>query len=164
MPKQSAGLLLYRWGDQDLEVLLAHPGGPFWAKKDQGAWSIPKGEFLDGEEPLMAARREFAEEIGTRVDGEAIALTPVKQPSRKVVHAFAIEYDLNVDRITSNTFELEWPPKSGKTLAVPESIGPPGSRFRKRAGGCKKASFRSWKICCARSAAGPPSPSILASL
>jgi predicted NUDIX family NTP pyrophosphohydrolase len=120
MPKQSAGLLLYRWGDQDLEVLLAHPGGPFWAKKDQGAWSIPKGEFLDGEDPLMAARREFAEEIGTRVDGEAIALTPVKQPSRKVVHAFAIEYDLNVDRITSNTFELEWPPKSGKTLAVPE--------------------------------------------
>jgi predicted NUDIX family NTP pyrophosphohydrolase len=118
--KQSAGLLLYRRGDAGLEVLLAHPGGPFWAKKDQGAWSIPKGEFLEGEEPLAAARREFAEEIGTRVEGEALALTPLQQPSRKVVHAFAIEHDLNVDRISSNTFELEWPPKSGKKLAVPE--------------------------------------------
>ena len=118
--KQSAGLLLYRWGDEGLEVLLAHPGGPFWAKKDHGAWSIPKGEFMEDEDPLAAARREFAEEIGTRVEGEALALTPVQQPSRKVVHAFAIEYDLNVDRITSNTFELEWPPKSGKKLAVPE--------------------------------------------
>jgi predicted NUDIX family NTP pyrophosphohydrolase len=118
--KQSAGLLLYRWGDAGLEVLLGHPGGPFWAKKDHGAWSIPKGEFLEDEDPLSAARREFAEEIGTRIDGEALALTPVKQPSRKIVHAFAIEYDLNVDRITSNTFDLEWPPKSGKKLAVPE--------------------------------------------
>jgi predicted NUDIX family NTP pyrophosphohydrolase len=118
--KQSAGLLLYRWGEEGLEVLLAHPGGPFWAKKDLGAWSIPKGEFLEDEEPLAAARREFAEEIGTRVDGEVLALTPVKQPSRKVIHAFAIEHDLNVDRISSNNFEMEWPPKSGKKQAFPE--------------------------------------------
>jgi predicted NUDIX family NTP pyrophosphohydrolase len=120
MSKQSAGLLLYRWGDEGLEVLLAHPGGPFWAKKDQGAWSIPKGEFLEDEEPLVAARREFAEEIGTRVDAEALALTPLKQPSRKMIHAFAVEHDLNVDRISSNTFEMEWPPKSGKKAAFPE--------------------------------------------
>jgi predicted NUDIX family NTP pyrophosphohydrolase len=113
-------LLLYRWGDEGLELLLAHPGGPFWAKKDAGAWSIPKGEFLEDEQPFTAARREFAEEIGTRVDGDALALTPLKQPSRKVVHAFAIEHDLNVDRISSNTFEMEWPPKSGKMQAFPE--------------------------------------------
>ena len=118
--KQSAGLLLYRRGDAGLEVLLAHPGGPFWAKKDQGAWSIPKGEFLEDEAPLSAARREFAEEIGTRVEGEALALTPLKQPSRKVIHAFAVEHDLNVERITSNSFEMEWPPKSGKKAAFPE--------------------------------------------
>jgi predicted NUDIX family NTP pyrophosphohydrolase len=118
--KQSAGLLLYRWGEEGLELLLAHPGGPYWARKDQGAWSIPKGEFPDDEEPLVAARREFAEEIGTRVDGEVLALTPLKQPSRKTIHAFAIEHDLNADRITSNTFEMEWPPKSGKQQAFPE--------------------------------------------
>jgi predicted NUDIX family NTP pyrophosphohydrolase len=118
--KQSAGLLLYRWGDAGLEFLLAHPGGPFWARKDQGAWSIPKGEFLDDEAPLSAARREFAEEIGTRVEGEALALTPLKQPSRKVIHAFAVEHDLNVEKITSNSFEMEWPPKSGKKAAFPE--------------------------------------------
>jgi predicted NUDIX family NTP pyrophosphohydrolase len=118
--KQSAGLLLYRWGDEGLEVLLAHPGGPFWAKKDLGAWSIPKGEFLEDEQPLSAARREFAEEIGTRVEGEVLALTPLKQPSRKTIHAFAIEHDLNVERITSNSFEMEWPPKSGKSQAFPE--------------------------------------------
>jgi predicted NUDIX family NTP pyrophosphohydrolase len=118
--KQSAGLLLYRWGDAGLEFLLAHPGGPFWAKKDLGAWSIPKGEFLEDEAPLSAARREFAEEIGTRVEGEALALTPLKQPSRKVIHAFAVEHDLNVEKITSNSFEMEWPPKSGKNAAFPE--------------------------------------------
>src|SRR3954463_1903322 len=118
--KQSAGLLLYRWGDEGLELLLAHPGGPFWAKKDLGAWSIPKGEFLEDEEPLAAARREFAEEIGTPVTGDAITLTPVKQKSRKLVHAFAIEHDLSVDRISSNTFEMEWPPRSGQMQAFPE--------------------------------------------
>ena len=118
--KQSAGLLLYRWGEAGLEFLLAHPGGPFWAKKDHGAWSIPKGEFLEDEAPLSAARREFAEEIGTRVEGEALALTPLKQPSRKVIHAFAVEHDLNVEKITSNLFEMEWPPRSGRRASFPE--------------------------------------------
>ncbi|WP_395017411.1 NUDIX domain-containing protein [Dongia sp.] len=120
MPKQSAGLLLYRRGEAGLEVLLAHPGGPLWARKDLGAWSIPKGEFLEDEAPLAAARREFAEEIGTRVEGEALALTPLKQPSRKVIHAFAVEQNLDVERITSNLFEMEWPPKSGRTQAFAE--------------------------------------------
>jgi predicted NUDIX family NTP pyrophosphohydrolase len=118
--KQSAGLLLYRWGEEGLEVLLAHPGGPYWARKDLGAWSIPKGEFLDNEEPLAAARREFAEEIGTRVEGEVRAPTPLKQLSRKVIHTFAIEHDLNVDHINSNNFEMEWPPRSGQQQAFPE--------------------------------------------
>ena len=120
MPKQSAALLLYRRRDGEIEVLLAHPGGPFWAKKDLGAWSIPKGEFLEDEEPLVAARREFAEEIGTRIEGDALALTPLKQPSRKVIHAFAVEQDLDVARIESNSFEMEWPPRSGKKAAFPE--------------------------------------------
>jgi predicted NUDIX family NTP pyrophosphohydrolase len=120
MTKESAGLLLYRTGEEELEVLLAHPGGPFWAKKDIGAWSIPKGEFQEGEDPLTAARREFREEIGAEVHGEFLTLTPVKQPSRKVVHAFAVEHDLSVAKITSNSFEMEWPPKSGKTQAFPE--------------------------------------------
>jgi predicted NUDIX family NTP pyrophosphohydrolase len=120
MPKLSAGLLLYRRGDAGLEVLLAHPGGPFWAKKDLGAWSIPKGEFTAGEEPLAAARREFAEEIGTAIDGDFIALAPVKQPGGKIVHAFALEFDLSVQRISSNTFEMEWPPRSGKMQDFPE--------------------------------------------
>jgi predicted NUDIX family NTP pyrophosphohydrolase len=118
--KQSAGLLLYRWRDGGIEVLLAHPGGPFWAKKDQGVWSIPKGEFLEGEAPLSAARREFAEEIGSWIEGDALALTPLKQPSRKVIHAFAVEQELDIERISSNTFEMEWPPRSGKNQAFPE--------------------------------------------
>jgi len=118
--KQSAGLLLYRRGEEGIEFLLAHPGGPYWVRKDFGAWSIPKGEFLENEEPVTAARREFAEEIGTRIEGEVLALTPLKQPSRKIIHAFAIEHDLNVDKIASNTFEIEWPPKSGQKQAFPE--------------------------------------------
>lgn len=118
--KQSAGLLLYRRGEQGIEFLLAHPGGPYWVRKDLGAWSIPKGEFLENEAPLSAARREFAEEIGTRIEAEALALTPLKQPSRKVIHAFAVEQDLDVDRITSNSFEMEWPPRSGKKASFPE--------------------------------------------
>lgn len=120
MPKQSAGLLLYRRRKGGLEVFLAHPGGPFWAKKDLGAWSIPKGEFVEGEQPLDAARREFAEEIGQTVNGDFIALTPVKQPSRKVVHAFALEADVDADHIRSNTFETEWPPRSGRMQSFPE--------------------------------------------
>jgi len=120
MAKQSAGLLVYRHGKAGVEVLLAHPGGPFWAKKDEGAWSIPKGEFLEDEQPLAAARREFAEEIGTPIEGEFLALTPLKQPSRKVIHAFAVAGDLDVARVRSNLFEMEWPPKSGKMQSFPE--------------------------------------------
>ncbi|HVY98160.1 MAG TPA: NUDIX domain-containing protein [Dongiaceae bacterium] len=124
MAKQSAGLLVYRRRKGAIEVLLAHPGGPFWAKKDRGAWSIPKGEFTEGEAPLDAARREFAEEIGQPVPAAAaggfIALTPVKQPSRKIVHAFAIEGDLAAENIQSNLFEMEWPPHSGRMQSFPE--------------------------------------------
>jgi predicted NUDIX family NTP pyrophosphohydrolase len=128
MPKQSAGLLLYRRTAGGIEVLLAHPGGPFWAKKDLGVWSIPKGEFNEDETPLAAARREFREEIGPTVDravghaidGDFLALTPLKQPSRKIVHAFALEADLDVTHIESNSFEMEWPPHSGKRQSFPE--------------------------------------------
>jgi predicted NUDIX family NTP pyrophosphohydrolase len=120
MVKQSAGLLLFRRRGSGIEVFLAHPGGPFWMKKDQGAWSIPKGEFAEGEDALAAARREFAEEIGQPVEGAFMALTPCKQPSRKVVHAFAIEADADADRIRSNTFEIEWPPRSGRKQSFPE--------------------------------------------
>jgi predicted NUDIX family NTP pyrophosphohydrolase len=120
MPKTSAGLLLFRESSGDLEVLLVHPGGPFWKNKDEGAWSIPKGEFADGEDPLAAARREFEEETGCRAEGEAIALRPLKQAGGKVVHAWAVRGDLDPERIRSNTFSLEWPPKSGRTQEFPE--------------------------------------------
>jgi predicted NUDIX family NTP pyrophosphohydrolase len=101
-------------------VLLAHPGGPFWAKKDLGAWSIPKGEFVEGESALNAARREFEEEIGMRIDGDFLELTPRKQPGGKTVHAFAVESDLDTTKVESNLFEMEWPPKSGKLQSFPE--------------------------------------------
>jgi len=120
MPKQSAGLLLYRRKAHSHEVLLAHPGGPFWAKKDLGAWSVPKGEFAADELPLAAARREFAEEIGPAPSGEPIVLTPVKQKGGKTVHAFALEGDFDADKIVSNTFEIEWPPRSGRKQSFPE--------------------------------------------
>ena len=118
MGKQSAGILLYRQ-KKYLEVFLVHPGGPFWAKKDAGAWSIPKGEF-EGEDPLLAAKREFLEEIGIAIEGEAMALVPQKQKGGKVVYAWAIEGDLSPSEIRSNMFELEWPPKSGKKQLFPE--------------------------------------------
>ncbi|MGH8676821.1 MAG: NUDIX domain-containing protein [Burkholderiales bacterium] len=120
MPKQSAGILLYRRGPR-LEVFLVHPGGPFWAGKDDGAWSIPKGEFDEGEEPLAAARREFAEETGFAVSGHFTALQPVKQKGGKIVYAFAIEGDCDAQAIRSNTFEMEWPRGSGKSVAFPEA-------------------------------------------
>lgn len=121
MPRQSAGLLLYRVTDDVLEVLLGHPGGPFWARKDEGAWSIPKGEYVDGEEAWAAARREFAEELGTAPpDGPAIAFPPLKQPGGKIVTAFAVEGDLDISRVVSNTFALEWPRGSGKFTDYPE--------------------------------------------
>ena len=118
--KVSAGILLYRRSHGRLEVLLAHPGGPFWKRKDLGAWSIPKGECQDGEDPMVAARREFEEETGLRLQGELTRLGEVKQAGGKVVRAWAVEGDCDPAAIHSNTFELEWPPKSGKLQQFPE--------------------------------------------
>ncbi len=112
--KTSAGLLLFRRRGSGLDVLLVHPGGPIWAKRDAGAWSIPKGEPQPGEHPLTAARREFAEELGRGVDGRFIPLLPVRQPGGKVVHAWAVEADFDTSSIMSNTFSMEWPPRSGR--------------------------------------------------
>jgi len=120
MAKQSAGLLLYRVHEGALEVFLVHPGGPFWAKKDLGAWSIPKGEIEEGEDLLEAARREFAEETGFRPEGVFRELAPVRQKSGKVVRAWAVEGDCDAAAIRSNTFPLEWPPRSGRWMDVPE--------------------------------------------
>ncbi len=103
-----------------MDVLLVHPGGPIWAKRDAGAWSIPKGEPEAGEDPLTAARREFAEELGRGVDGTFIPLSAVRQPGGKVVHAWAVEADFDTSSITSNTFSMEWPPRSGRQQAFPE--------------------------------------------
>jgi predicted NUDIX family NTP pyrophosphohydrolase len=120
MPKQSAGLLMFRRRDGELEVLLVHPGGPFWAKRDAGAWSIPKGEHDADEDPRAAARREFAEETGILPEGEFIALTPARQRSGKVVRAFACEGDLDPTAVRSNTFVMAWPPRSGQQREFPE--------------------------------------------
>ena len=118
--KQSAGILLYKETDDGLLFFLVHPGGPFWKNKDLGAWSIPKGEFADGENPLDAAVREFHEETGTKLQGAFTPLDPVKLKSGKTVYAWAIEGDINAENITSNTIDIEWPPKSGKMLTIPE--------------------------------------------
>lgn len=118
--KQSAGILLYRRVKNVLQVFLVHPGGPFFKNKDAGAWSIPKGEFLSDEEPLMAAKREFREETGQPVDGKFVPLGSVRLKSGKTVHAWAVEGDIDHETILSNTFEIEWPPRSGKRIMVPE--------------------------------------------
>jgi len=118
--KQSAGILLYRIIEGGLQVFLVHPGGPFFKNKDEGSWSIPKGEFLDNEEALAAAKREFEEETGQPVDGEFIELGTVRQKSGKIVHAWAIEGDIDHETIISNTFEIEWPPRSGRQITIPE--------------------------------------------
>jgi predicted NUDIX family NTP pyrophosphohydrolase len=115
----SAGLLVYR-RRPDLEVLLGHPGGPYWARKDEGAWSIPKGLVEPGDDLLAAARREFTEETGLVVDGTFMPLEPVRQKSGKTVHAFAVEADLDLAGFTSNTFAIEWPPRSGRRQVFPE--------------------------------------------
>ncbi len=120
MAKKSAGILLYRINDKTLEVLLVHPGGPFFVKKDAGAWTIPKGEYLDDEQPLAAALREFEEETGTRPEGDTIALTPVKQKGGKMVQAWAIKGEIDAESIKSNTFKLEYPYRSGKWIEAPE--------------------------------------------
>jgi predicted NUDIX family NTP pyrophosphohydrolase len=117
--KFSAGLLLYRRRDH-VEIFLVHPGGPFWARKDAGAWSLPKGEIGAGEDPLQAAKREFTEETGFSVDGEFGELEPVRQSGGKIVHAWAIEADCDPSQIRSNLFSLEWPAKSGRTQQFPE--------------------------------------------
>ena len=120
MPKRSAGILMFRRTHARPEVLLAHPGGPFWIKKDEGTWSIPKGLYEDGEDPVAAARREFEEETGCVPDGEFIALGSFKQPSSKTIVAWAVESDFDLAKFKSNLFSMEWPPRSGRTQQVPE--------------------------------------------
>src|SRR5262245_40737129 len=115
----SAGLLVYRRPDR-VEVLLAHPGGPFWAKKDDGAWTIPKGLVEPGADLLATAHREFTEETGLTVEAPCVALEPMRQKSGKMVHAFACEADLDLARFSSNEFEVEWPPRSGRRRRFPE--------------------------------------------
>ncbi len=121
MPARSAGLLLHRPGRDGPEVLIGHMGGPFWAKKDEGAWSIPKGEFDDGEEPLAAALREFAEELGRPApEGPTVALGEFRQSNGKRVIVFARAADFDASDMRSNHFEMEWPPRSGRTQSFPE--------------------------------------------
>ena len=120
MPKQSAGLLLYRKQENQWEVFLVHPGGPLWVKKDLGCWSTPKGEF-DEEEPLLAAKREFQEETGSDApQGEYIPLKQVTQKSGKIVHAWAVQGEIDAEQVHSNEFEMQWPPKFGKVQSFPE--------------------------------------------
>lgn len=120
MTKKTAGILVYRIRNRIPEFLLAHPGGPFWAKKDLESWSIPKGEFEDTEEPLAAAKREFQEEMGSAVDGQFIPLRVLKLAGGKFIYAFAVEAEFDVSTVKSNTFTMEWPPKSGKMNEFPE--------------------------------------------
>jgi predicted NUDIX family NTP pyrophosphohydrolase len=117
---RSAGILLYRRGDEGLQVLLVHPGGPYWARKDEGAWSIPKGEYASGEDALAAAQREFLEETGFAVSGPFVALSPVRQSGGKVIRAWAAAGDLDPAGLRSNSVTLEWPPKSGMRGEYPE--------------------------------------------
>jgi predicted NUDIX family NTP pyrophosphohydrolase len=120
MPRESAGLLMYRLRNGQPEFLLVHPGGPFWKSKDEGAWSIPKGEVESGEDPLSAAKREFAEELGFSAEGSFEPLQPIRQKSGKVVQAWAFAGECDPATCHSNTFEIEWPPRSGRRQAFPE--------------------------------------------
>jgi predicted NUDIX family NTP pyrophosphohydrolase len=118
---KSAGIVLHRRREGALQVLLVHPGGPFWARRDAGAWSIPKGEYESGEDPLAAARREFAEELGVPApDGDVDELGEIRQKSGKLVRAWALEGDIDASVVHSNTLEIEWPPRSGKQIEIPE--------------------------------------------
>jgi predicted NUDIX family NTP pyrophosphohydrolase len=120
MPKRSAGLLMFRRSNGELEVFLVHPGGPFWAGKDKGAWTVPKGEYFEGEEALDAARREFSEETGFEAKGEFLDLGTVTQRSGKVVNACGFEGDCDPKKLISNFCSIEWPPRSGKMIEIPE--------------------------------------------
>jgi predicted NUDIX family NTP pyrophosphohydrolase len=120
MAKVAAGLLLFRRKNDRVEVLLVHPGGPLWTRKDEGAWSIPKGEIEPGEDPLRAAQREFEEELGSPVSGDFIPLTQIRQASGKLVHAWAVEADFDPATLKSGTFSMEWPPRSGRQQHFPE--------------------------------------------
>ncbi len=121
MAQKSAGILVYRLNDHEPQMLLVHPGGPFWARKDDGAWSIPKGLLEDGEDTLTAARRELAEETGCRPSGEFIALGHFKQPGGKIISAWAVEGDFDLKDFKSNLFAIEWPPRSGRMREFPEA-------------------------------------------
>lgn len=118
--RTSAGILLYRRTNNSIEIFLVHPGGPFWKGKEKGAWSIPKGEFTNGEDPLTVAKREFNEETGQTIDGDFVELNPIKQKGGKMVFAWAVEGNADADNIVSNTFKTEWPYKSGKWATIPE--------------------------------------------
>ena len=120
MQKKSAGILVFRKTQDEYEYLLVHPGGPFWAKKDLKSWSVPKGEFEEEEEPLVAAKREFEEETGFKITGEFIELIPVKQPSGKIIFIWAVEGEIDAPDIKSNLFKMEWPPRSGAFKEFPE--------------------------------------------
>jgi len=120
MPQHSAGILLYRHRRGTVQVLLVHPGGPFWARRDEGAWSIPKGVYARGEDPLAAARREFAEETGAELEGGAVALGSFRQSAAKIVDVWAVEGEFDPASLASNTFTMEWPPRSGRRREVPE--------------------------------------------
>ena len=120
MPDRSAGLLLFRRCNGGVELFLVHPGGPFWANKDDGAWSIPKGLYAADEDALAAARREFAEEVGTQLNGDFLPLGEFTLPSGKRLAVWALEADIDATRVTSNTFETEWPPRSGNRVHFPE--------------------------------------------
>lgn len=120
MPRVSSGLLMYRIRDGKLQVLLTHPGGPLFQNKDDGVWTIPKGEIEPGEDMLEAAKREFEEETGITPTGPFIELTPIKQKGGKIVHAWAFQGDCDPSAIASNTFTMEWPPKSGRLMEFPE--------------------------------------------
>jgi predicted NUDIX family NTP pyrophosphohydrolase len=120
MPKRSAGMIMYRWQEQELEIFLVHPGGPFWAKKDKGAWTIPKGEYAEGEEPLEAAKREFQEETGFVAHGQFLELGAVKQAGGKTVTAWAFEGNCDPAKLSSILCQVEWPPHSGRLVEFPE--------------------------------------------
>ena len=145
MPKLSAGVLLHRVRGDVVEVLIGHPGGPFWARKDDGAWSIPKGEYEPGDDPWESARREFAEELGAPLPpGEPIAFDAVKQPSGKVLTVFAVAADLDISAARSNTFTMEWPRGSGRMQEFPELDQVAWLRWRWRAANCSRATWCSW--------------------